>query len=91
VMPDTWFVKTDERAVRGIPDILMCVAGRFVAMELKASEKAKIDALQEYNLKKIKEAGGISIIVHPGNWELAYEILINLANGEEDYDHIILC
>lgn len=71
-----------------MPDLLMCVAGHFVAIELKASSKAKIDKLQEYNLQQIKQAGGTVMVVHPENWETAYDILNNIANGEKDNDRI---
>lgn len=47
----------------GVPDIIACVGGRFVAIEVKRPG-ASPSELQRYNLKKIWDAGGISIIAH---------------------------
>lgn len=44
----------------GVPDILACVNGKFVAIEVKS--KTKLSELQEYNIRKIREAGGIAIV-----------------------------
>ena len=52
----------------GIPDILCCVNGKFVALELK-SETGKLSELQKYNLDKIKESGGVALCVRPSDFE----------------------
>lgn len=77
-LPNTWFLKTQEVARSGVPDILMCLAGRFVAVELKTNEGV-ISKLQEYNLKKIEETGGVSIVLMPNNFEASIQFLKNLA------------
>ena len=41
----------------GIPDIICCIGGRFVAFEVK-TEKGKTTVLQEVTLRKIRKAGG---------------------------------
>jgi hypothetical protein len=81
-LPNTWFVKTQERSTRGIPDILVCVNGLFVAMELKKDAKAIPDKLQLYVLQKIKAAGGLAMLVYPENWEEAMETLTEIALSE---------
>lgn len=68
-LPHTWVLKTQERARRGVPDILLCVAGRFVAIELKASEQALASPLQCYEISKIEHSGGYAYIAYPENWE----------------------
>lgn len=80
-LPNSWNVKTQQRALRGTPDILMCVAGKFVALELKRSAKEKPDPLQEHNLKLIRDAGGVGLLVFPENWNEVFEQLKNLAGG----------
>ena len=51
----------------GTPDILACYRGIFLAIEVKRPEtKTNVSELQEYNIKKIKEAGGIAIV----SWDL---------------------
>jgi len=64
-----WFTKTQQKSLRGTPDIIGCINGYFFALELKSSRKGKISALQSYNLQKVVEAGGRSWIAYPENWE----------------------
>ena len=47
----------------GIPDFLICLNGVFIAIEAKAG-KGTTTALQERELKRISEAGGIALVVH---------------------------
>jgi hypothetical protein len=47
-LPKTYARKIQQVSRRGIPDILACVNGNFVALELKRDAKLKPDALQEY-------------------------------------------
>lgn len=82
-LPDTWCTKIQQVAIRGTPDILACIAGKFVAIELKSSPDEEPDALQEYTLKQIAEAGGIGIVVNPVNWSATFDALMDLAhNGQ---------
>lgn len=46
----------------GIPDIICCYHGHFVALEVKTA-KGKTTALQELNIKQINSAGGTAVIV----------------------------
>ena len=43
----------------GLPDIICCYRGRFVAFEVK-TDKGKLTKLQEATLQKITEAGGVA-------------------------------
>ena len=43
----------------GIPDVICCYRGKFVAFEVK-NEKGKLSKLQEYWLKKFSQADGIA-------------------------------
>lgn len=45
----------------GVPDILACYKGKFIAIEVK-NEVGKTSQLQDINLKLIKDAGGIAIV-----------------------------
>ena len=47
----------------GIPDIVACIAGRFVGIECKAG-KGTLTALQEKNLTNIMNTGGIAVAVN---------------------------
>lgn len=76
-VPMTWAVKVQQTSIRGTPDILACVAGFFVALELKVDDS--LDALQRYNLAKISDAGGLAYEVTPVNWPVVYARLNALA------------
>lgn len=59
-----WVVKTIQCNKRGVPDILACSpTGQFVGIEVKFGRN-KASALQEYNLNKIREKGGIAILAY---------------------------
>jgi pantoate kinase len=47
----------------GVPDFLCCVNGQFLAIEAKAGNN-KPTALQEKNIRDIRNAGGIAMVVN---------------------------
>jgi Holliday junction resolvase len=72
-----WWVKINDRATAGIPDILGCVGGTFIALELKT--KSRATKLQLFTLKKIRDAGGISYIITPKNFAEGVKEISQLA------------
>tara|TARA_R110000868_G_scaffold12672_4_gene60142 strand:- start:1045 stop:1254 length:210 start_codon:yes stop_codon:yes gene_type:complete len=50
----------------GVPDLVGCCNGKFFAIECKAG-KGKTTALQDNELRKIKEAGGIALVINEDN------------------------
>lgn len=80
-LPDTWFYKASDRVRSGIPDIILCVGGIFVAMELKRTEHDKATPLQKHTLELIDKSGGYAWVVNPSNWEEIWLTLSNLAKG----------
>ena len=50
----------------GVPDIVGCVNGQFFGIECKAG-KGKPTALQIMHLKRIREAGGVALIINETN------------------------
>lgn len=50
----------------GIPDFIACNKGRFIAVECKANG-GKTTALQERELQRIRDAGGISLVIDETN------------------------
>jgi len=68
--PDTWFFKVwgggFQRA--GIPDLICCIKGVFIAIELKGDD-GKPTELQKLNIKEINAAGGIGIILYPNDFK----------------------
>ena len=63
----------------GVPDILACVNGSFVGIEVKSST-GKPSELQIHNVKKINESGGYAVIVAPEQWELLKMFIGTLMN-----------
>ena len=52
----------------GIPDIIACLNGKFLAIECKAG-KNKLTALQERELDRIEDSGGIAYWVNDTHLE----------------------
>lgn len=80
-LPNAWFFKTQERARRGVPDIILCLNGVFVALELK-TDTGKLDKLQDITLKKIAAANGVSCSVSPATWPIVWEFLLGVSQAE---------
>lgn len=57
-----WKEHGGQFGTAGIPDIIMCYKGRFVAFEVK-NEKGKLTVLQAITIKHIQRAGGIAEVV----------------------------
>lgn len=81
---DIWVLIPYAISRRGIPDMLICLRGHFVALELKldGSKKDKTrESLQKHVIGKIKEAG--SLVAHervtPSKWEAVKQALGHLA------------
>jgi penicillin-binding protein-related factor A (putative recombinase) len=67
-----WFMKTAGSSIRGTPDVLGIVNGRFIALELKRTRKlsevrTKTTELQKYKLRLLKDVGAYSSFVYPEN------------------------
>lgn len=56
----------------GIPDILACVKGRFLAIECKAGNN-RPTSRQEYEHARIRESGGIVLVINEDNIDLVEE------------------
>ena len=46
----------------GIPDIIVCIDGRFIALEVK-TQKGKTTPLQNAAIRKIRSSGGFAFVV----------------------------
>lgn len=59
-----WWIKTHGTGTgrNGIPDILACHHGHFIAIEAKAPH-GRVAPLQTYELQRITRAGGTALIV----------------------------
>lgn len=61
----------------GVPDLLVCVNGHFLGVELKASN-GKSSRLQLLNIEQIKKAGGIAMTLYPDDFEMFKNLIKDL-------------
>lgn len=59
--PNTWVIKVEVANERGCPDILACVAGQFMAIEVKAG-KDKLSEIQKGQIQLIILSGGTVMV-----------------------------
>ena len=74
-----YFVKffANSYTKSGVPDILACINGYFVGIEVKA-QNGKPSELQLYNVEKIREAGGFSLVLYPSAFTKFKEFIKDL-------------
>lgn len=71
----------------GTPDILACVNGYFIAIEVKA-QNGKPSELQLVKIDEIRKAGGFAYVVYPSGFsklkDIIYGLLDENFSREED-------
>ena len=77
-LPNSWWESVQQKSIRGTPDIIGCINGQFIAIELK-SEKGKPSPLQNYKLERIRDAKGIAVSIKPSQWDEFYSDLKKIA------------
>ena len=65
-IPNTWYYKAQQVALRGIPDIIGCCNGTMFAWELKV-DSDKANPLQSFILAQIKNSNGVAEVVNNKN------------------------
>lgn len=78
-----FFPATHGYGRSGVPDIVACVNGRFLAIECKAG-KNKPTALQVREIENIRHAGGVAVVVNEENWDMLTELVRKMKRGETD-------
>ncbi len=83
-----WVLKTWSNGVQrsGVPDLLVCCKGKFIGVELKATN-GKPSALQLWNLRKIEESDGYGILLYPSDFDVFTEFITALTS-EKDANHV---
>ena len=61
-----FFPVTGGYGASGIPDIICCHNGRFIAIECKAG-KNKTTPLQDAHIARIRAAGGVAVVINEEN------------------------
>ena len=67
----------------GIPDIIACMDGHFIAIECKAGKNIPT-ALQERNLAQIKKCGGYALVINEDNIALVQEMLDEIESWNKE-------
>lgn len=82
-LPNTYYFKywAGPYSKSGIPDIIACVNGRFVAIEVKA-ENGHPSELQKRNIRLIQESNGYACIVYPKDFESLKNELKAIVEGD---------
>lgn len=81
-LPNTWYFKywAGPYSKSGIPDIIACVNGHFVGIEVKAPN-GHASELQKRNVKLIQDANGEAYIVYPKDFEKLKQELKDLCKS----------
>tara|TARA_R110000824_G_C14790035_1_gene633130 strand:+ start:176 stop:538 length:363 start_codon:yes stop_codon:yes gene_type:complete len=61
----------------GVPDIVVCYEGKFFGIECKAGKNTPTP-LQEKNLRDIRKAGGVAVVINEDNMNRVELILKDL-------------
>ena len=77
-----FFPATHGYGRSGVPDIIACVNGRFLAIECKAGGN-KPTALQVREIEKIRCAGGVAVVANEENWEMVRPLVRELSGKEK--------
>lgn len=82
-VPYLFFPVTGGYGRSGIPDVVGCWKGRFFAIECKAEGKlGNTTALQEREMEKIREAGGIAF-AYDGTFRMSDIDLMDKLEGKK--------
>lgn len=58
----------------GVPDRLVCIHGLFMGVEIKKNDEEEASPLQQYNIKQIKDNGGVAFVLRPSTFKKFKEI-----------------
>jgi Holliday junction resolvase len=82
-----FFPATGGYGRSGVPDIICCFQGRFIAIECKANGNVPTE-LQLRELNKITHAGGIAFVVDELGIEAVEALFAGLGTGQTQHDSI---
>ena len=73
--PDCYIYVTHigQYGKRGVPDLVMCIEGLFVCVEVKTI-KGKLTALQSLEIRRIEKAKGIAVVIYGRNKDALKEL-----------------
>jgi Holliday junction resolvase len=74
-----FFPATHGYGRSGVPDIIACVNGRFLAIECKAGG-GKLTALQVREIEHIRRCGGVAVVANEENWDMIRPLVQELSS-----------
>ena len=81
--PYIWYYKAQQVSIRGIPDMILCVCGKFFAWELKVPpNRLNLVGLQAKVLKDINTAHGEAHEVTPDNFVDHFSWLVGIVENQ---------
>lgn len=72
-----FFPATHGYGRSGVPDVICCVNGLFLAIECKAGGN-KPTALQIREIENIRACNGVAVVVDETNWEMVRDLVRKL-------------
>lgn len=83
-IPSIWHYKnwSGPYSKSGIPDIIACVNGKFVGIEVKAPN-GRASELQKRNIRLIRECGGLGYILYPKDFKSFKKDMRELTEGSD--------
>ena len=66
---------------RGVPDILACINGYFVGIEVKSDDGKPTD-IQLHNVDQIRKSGGYAWVVYPSGWDKCKQLINRILDGK---------
>lgn len=69
-------------SVRGVPDSLLCISGKFIGVEFKIFPN-KLSEYQIIQIEKIRQAGGIVWVLYPYMFEEFKLQILELIDNEK--------
>jgi len=76
-----FFPATHGYGRSGVPDIIACVNGKFLAIECKAGA-GKITALQAREIQDIRHCGGVAVVANEENWDMVRQLVRELSRKD---------
>ena len=69
-----FFPATHGYGRSGVPDIIICVNGLFLAIECKAGG-GKVTPLQASEIEAIRRNNGVAVVVNEENWDMVRDMV----------------
>ena len=73
----------------GTPDILACINGYFVAIEVKAQDGV-VSALQLEKLNQVRRSGGFGYVAYPSGWDKLKTIIDGILDDNFNKDEAMI-